>query len=278
MKKNSGIITVFTPYEIEQCLYDTKRTLNFQRAIQEIVRRGDIVVDAGSGTGVLGLFAAQSGAKKVYCIETNPRFIPVIKINAAANRVTNLIEIVEADATTIVLPEEVDIIISELLSTGLFYEPFVQVIQNLRTYLSSDGTILPSRIVSRVCLLQAETCAYGLRFAQDIRYHRISGDTPLTESRKYDSLDMYTAERVTVDSSVIVRALRSGTANAIRITTTARLTPKVFLRSSKFLFNPMTIFLPDTYQIEKDEKYEINIVYKYAAEALSARIEVKKID
>ena len=36
-----------------QCLLDYKRTTAFQAAIQSIVKPGDIVVDAGAGSGIL---------------------------------------------------------------------------------------------------------------------------------------------------------------------------------------------------------------------------------
>jgi predicted RNA methylase len=44
----------------------------WKEAIENIVSPGDVVIDAGSGTGILGVFAALSGAKKVYCVELHP--------------------------------------------------------------------------------------------------------------------------------------------------------------------------------------------------------------
>jgi predicted RNA methylase len=55
---------VFTSYDIQECLYDEVRVKHFQKAISNTVSDGDIVVDAGSGTGLLGMLAARAGAKK----------------------------------------------------------------------------------------------------------------------------------------------------------------------------------------------------------------------
>ena len=42
-----------------QCLLDFKRTTMFQAAIQAIVKQGDIVLDAGAGSGILSLTEGQ---------------------------------------------------------------------------------------------------------------------------------------------------------------------------------------------------------------------------
>ena len=65
-----------------QFLEDAVRLDAFSRAIAEVVRPGHVVVDLGSGTGVLGLLACRAGASRVYSVDQTgmaafaPMFFP----------------------------------------------------------------------------------------------------------------------------------------------------------------------------------------------------------
>ena len=52
-----------------QLLSDAHRTESFGRAVAEVVRPGDVVLDLGSGSGILALIAARLGARQVYAVE-----------------------------------------------------------------------------------------------------------------------------------------------------------------------------------------------------------------
>jgi len=77
---------------------------------------GRRVLDIGTGTGVLACFAARVGATRVYAIGRTP-IINVAVAAAAANGLTDRIEFIRGDATNVLLPERVDVAVSELLST-----------------------------------------------------------------------------------------------------------------------------------------------------------------
>ena len=79
MKDSPPTAVQFTPYEISMCLYDIQRTRKWKQAIEDIVSKGDVVADAGAGTGILSVFAALDGASRVYSIELHNRFCKLIK-------------------------------------------------------------------------------------------------------------------------------------------------------------------------------------------------------
>ena len=60
-------------------LSDTHRVDGFIKAIRGKVCVGDIVVDLGAGTGILGIECAKAGADTVHLVEQEPKLIPVIE-------------------------------------------------------------------------------------------------------------------------------------------------------------------------------------------------------
>src|ERR1044072_1226466 len=59
-------------YQHDRMLADRARVDAYWEALSKHVREGDVVLDLGSGTGVLSFFAAKQGAR-VHGIEHSPR-------------------------------------------------------------------------------------------------------------------------------------------------------------------------------------------------------------
>ena len=75
---------------------DRVRTDAFQRAINSVVRRGDIVADVGAGSGILSVFAARAGAARVYAVEQTS-IAALAEELAAANGVAEIVEVIHGD-------------------------------------------------------------------------------------------------------------------------------------------------------------------------------------
>jgi predicted RNA methylase len=267
----------FTAYDIQACLYDERRVELFRRAIEETVRPGDIVVDAGSGTGLLGLLAAQAGAAKVFCLELNEEFIPVITENAARNGFGDRVFAIHADATTDPLPEMVDVVISEVISAGFFYEPQVQILTNLRKYMKPGARLIPLAVENRIELIHAQEKLYGLTFNYDSRFTTLPGDTALTNPVTYLDTDFREDADPDVKAEVTLRAESTAPANAVRITYRIQFTPT--LESSEptdFLLNPQIIFLEKPVDLVEGKNYKLSISYAASAAPLSSTISVER--
>jgi predicted RNA methylase len=114
-------------------LVDSRRTDAFRAAIRATVQPGDVVIDAGSGSGILALLAADAGAKEVFAVELDPFLATCLERTASANHFADTVRVVCGDMCTAPLPASVDVFICEMLDTGLLDEAQAIVINRLRT-------------------------------------------------------------------------------------------------------------------------------------------------
>lgn len=266
----------FTPYEISLCLFDVPRTRMWKEAIENVVKPGDVVVDAGSGTGILGVFAAMSGAKEVYCIELHPRFVTLIEHLAQRNGVSDRVHVVHADASRWEPPGAVDVIICELLCTGQFFEPQVQVMNHLRRFLRENGQTVPRRVRSYLRLLDAQEMIYGVRIDCDSRSLVMDDDEPITTRVQYDEIDFSRYNALEVDSTVSVVARKSAPADAVLIEGEAELCAGLWTHTTKFLYNPEVIFLGGALELEGDATYRVRVRYPYGGDTLDANFDIRR--
>ncbi len=108
------------------CLRDRQRTRAFESAINATVRPGDVVLDAGAGTGILALLAARAGARRVFAVEIDPVLCDHLRRTVVANRLEHVIMVSEDDARNFG-GAEVSVLTIEMVETGLIDEGLVEV-------------------------------------------------------------------------------------------------------------------------------------------------------
>ncbi|XP_048365857.1 protein arginine N-methyltransferase 8 [Sphaerodactylus townsendi] len=142
----------------EEMLKDEVRTLTYRNSMyhNKHVFKDKTVLDVGSGTGILSMFAAKAGAKKVYGIECSSISDYSEKI-IKANHLDHIITIFKAKVEEVELPvNKVDIIISEWMGYCLFYESMLNTVIFARDkWLEVDiYTVKPEDLafVSAFCL------------------------------------------------------------------------------------------------------------------------------
>jgi protein arginine N-methyltransferase 1 len=92
--------------------------------------KGKVVLDVGCGTGILCMFAAKAGAKKVYGIECASIYHQAKEI-VAQNGFADTITLIQGKCEDITLPDgvdKVDIIISEWMGYFLLYESMLDTV------------------------------------------------------------------------------------------------------------------------------------------------------
>lgn len=115
-------------------------------AIRRAVKPGDVVVDFGTGNGILAMFAAQCKPKKIYALDHSD-FIEIAKEVADYNGYGHLIEFLQINSRDFSLSDEkADIIIQDQMGEALFDENMLDNVLDLkRRVLKPQGRILPAR-------------------------------------------------------------------------------------------------------------------------------------
>jgi protein arginine N-methyltransferase 1 len=128
----------------EEMLSDSVRVDAYHRGIHRHVREGDVVLDLGTGTGLLAFMASRAGARKVYAVEHSD-LIDVAREIARLNGITN-VEFVRANSREFTPPEPIDVVVHEQMGDELFNENLLQNLLDARDrLLRPGGTILPAR-------------------------------------------------------------------------------------------------------------------------------------
>jgi protein arginine N-methyltransferase 1 len=127
-------------------LQDRVRVSAQRRAIHEMVRQGDVVLDLGCGTGLLSFFACQAGARKVYAVEQND-IIDCARDLAAANGFLDRVVFIHGNSIGVELPEKVDVIVSDILPGFCPEGEVTRFLADARQrFLKPGGVLLPAQV------------------------------------------------------------------------------------------------------------------------------------
>lgn len=145
-------------------LGDELRVAAFAKAISETVKEGDVVVDLGTGTGMLAFLAVQAGARKVYAIERS-QIINIAREVACVNGMRDKIEFHQGEAKSLRLPEKVDVVVSETIGHMGIAEDFLDNIAYARgEFLKPGGSLVPKGIAMYAAPVQCREAYDNLAF------------------------------------------------------------------------------------------------------------------
>ncbi|TWB48831.1 tetratricopeptide repeat protein [Nitrospirillum viridazoti] len=192
--------TALTPRWHVPMMNDVERNAAYEAAITAAVRPGDIVLEIGTGSGLLAMMAARAGAAQVYTCEADPVIAEtaraIIATNGYADRVTVIAKPSGAVTVGKDLPRPADLLVSEILSSDLLSERVLPAVRDARDrLLTPEARIIPqaggvrallaeSRVMERAFFVE-EACGFDLdefnRLApRAVRLDRIMPFRPLS--------------------------------------------------------------------------------------------------
>lgn len=225
-------------------LQDVVRTSAYAEAIRAVVAPGTRVLDFGSGTGVLAIFAARAGGN-VDAIERTAMVVHAREI--AARSGCPQIRFHHADHESFVGDSSVDVIVSEWMGHAVFYESMLEPLILLRRrWLRAGGVMIPASLGLECALVTDEALYEDGSFLETQPYGIDFGpiaDLPLRQSRLVvleedqisgpvcclGTLDMATIERTPERFRATLELEREATTYGLLVWFDALLAPGVTL-------------------------------------------------
>ncbi len=149
---------------------DRIRTEAFRRAIHATVQPGMTVLDVGAGSGILSVFAAQAGARRVYAVERAAGAAAIAREMIARNRCADIVQVFESDLARASLPGKVDVIVSEWLGAyGVDENMLAPVLVARDRWLIDGGAMIPSTCTAWCVPIEHDAAAATNQF-RDLPY------------------------------------------------------------------------------------------------------------
>jgi predicted RNA methylase len=282
-KTSPSIDSAFSSIDIVgQCLVDEERTKLFKKFINKFVKKNDTVVDLGSGSGILALFAAKS-AKKVFAVEFDPYVASIAQGNFDLNRAKN-IELIISDARSIKFKKvkKFDVVIAEMLTTGIVDEFQVQAINNLHDQgLVDESTrFIPERQHTYATLVNVNSSFFGKPISMVLhlwKWHNWSNLKlkKLSDEKLLGTVDFRYKNEERLESELIFQISNTGILNGMYLTSKSMFDTKNFVGDTEALNAP--IFIPITpIRVKKGDKVTAKVSYEYGGGYGSFSLKVLK--
>lgn len=111
------------------------------QALEKTVKEGDVVVDVGTGSGILSIAAAMLGAKRVHALDLDPVAVESAKLNVKLNKVHDVVTVSQNNLLDR-MDEQADVIVANILA-----EIILRFVDDAYRLLRSDGVFITSGII-----------------------------------------------------------------------------------------------------------------------------------
>ena len=109
--------------------------------IEKNLKAGDMVIDIGSGSGILSMAAVLLGAEKATGVDLDPVAVRVALENVELNNLQDKIDILHGNLTD-VIREKADIVVANIMADIILI-----LLEDVREFIKDDGLFISSGII-----------------------------------------------------------------------------------------------------------------------------------
>lgn len=255
---------------IVQCLIDEPRSRALGKAIKTAVKPGHSVLDIGTGSGLLAMFAARAGAKEVKAIEFDPYIAETAKKNVEKNKLSDTVEVWTGDGRSFEFSHgaHFDVVVMEMLTTGMVDEFQVQTANNLQDQgvVSKKTVFIPQVQRTFVELANKDFTIYGLEFkmvqhlwnnlSENQKYSVLSDKVLLNETHFNRKNNEY------FEKKILITPTKSGVVNSIRLSSRALLFKDTFLDDTETFNAPVIVPVKET-SVTAGNSIQLAVRYRF---------------
>lgn len=258
---------------VGQCLVDTERTAAFQKTINKVIKKNHTVLDLGTGSGIMALSAAKAGAKKVYAVEFDPFVAKIANKATMLNKFKKKIFMLINDARILHFSKDTkfDIVISEMITTGMVDESQVQVINNLhnKKLVDSSTIFLPLKQDTYISLVNADFTMSGFKIPMILhlwKWHKWSDlkIKNITNQLLLNSIYFNKINKEKFDIILSFQVKKNGIINSLYLTSRTFLTDKDFINDTEALNAPMLVPISEKF-VKIGQKVKLKISYTFGS-------------
>jgi protein arginine N-methyltransferase 1 len=164
-----------------EMIADRVRMEAYAEALRKTVKPGNVVMDLGSGPGVWAVLACELGASRVVAVEPDS-IIQVAREVAISSQCSDRIEFIEKISTSLELPIQADVIVSDMRGVlPLYGQNVLSVVDARRRFLAPRGALIGRSDVLWVALVEAPK-TYG-QLADPWEYNLLKQDLSTARRR-----------------------------------------------------------------------------------------------
>lgn len=116
-------------------------TAHCLRFLDKQVEGGELIIDYGCGSGILGIAALLLGSERMLGVDNDPQALLATRQNAERNGIS-------ADQYDVVLPENTHKIEADIMVANILAGPLISLAENIATLTKSGGKLALSGLLS----------------------------------------------------------------------------------------------------------------------------------